>query len=529
MLARILPILALLVLCVLGYFLYTQGTIQRIVRPTVAAVETKRQLVEGQKIRKSFVEIKEIAITRVEPGMITFPSGATATDVEKVLSGQSVSRNVEKGRFLRSAMLGESSAAVVLRAISDIREGESLSLENIAASTHDVAPPAGAIVFDSEEQAALYISKAYDLAARKMIFAGQILTVDDTAGGAEKIFVVRTSRPFSRSERLSINGLEAAEVSARDLPAGALAFQTRGATDVFITEAGKYVLSHPVDAGETVTADMISNETMEQQGDPSDLPRTLAELTSYMKAYPDRAMFLDSTTYLGDRIEPGQKVDIWVEGGRTGGAFGVIRMDRLAESIMVRKAVDDSAPAPKEKETDGDAPAEAARTEKDPGEREFFWVAMDSSVKRTFDGARASGGIAFSIRDGEVLVDVLGNGAACIEGRCQVNRKASEDLKVIQAALAADPEEVIEGDGPEQDPLAVMDGVSPELEDRLRRNGYGSFEIIAAWSDREIPAVTIKLDISNNLAIYIREQARILSSSAEEAARDLGFEEAPTE
>ena len=80
-----------------------------------------------------------------------------------------------------------------------------------------------------------------------------------------------------------------------------------------------------------------------------------------------------------------------------------------------------------------------------------------------------------------------------------------------------------------QAPLTVMDGVSPQLEERLRANGYETFEQIAAWRDGEMPAITIKLDISNNLAVYIRQQARILAESATEAAQSLGFEEAPTE
>ena len=107
MLARLLPILALLVLCVLGYYLWSQGAIQKIVRPTVAVVETDRQLIEGQRLRQGFISVREISISRVQPGVVTFPSGTTTDEIETALSGQAISRNVPAGTFLTSAMLGE--------------------------------------------------------------------------------------------------------------------------------------------------------------------------------------------------------------------------------------------------------------------------------------------------------------------------------------------------------------------------------------------------------------------------------------
>jgi len=535
MLARILPILALIVLCVLGYWLWSQGTITQVLRPTVMAVETKRQLIEGQKVRKSFIVVRDIAITRVEPGMITFPTGTTEEEVEKAMSGQTVARNIDKGKFLRSTMLGEAAGFVVLRARTDIQGGDNLTMNNVEASISDVTPPGGAIIFDTEEEAALYISKAYDLSAKKTIFSGQVLTIDDAAGGAEKIFVIRTSRDFSRSERLSIGGLEAAEISGKDIPSGVIAFQTRGAADVFITAAGKYVLAEAVDQGETITASMISSETSDQEVDPSDLPRTLSELTSYIKAYPDRAMFIDRTTFIGSRaVRAGEKVDIWVEDARSAGAFGQINMVRLDAGVMVRLAEDSSGPArqsdttatPDQPAVIGDALDEQTAAAAS-GPRDYLWVVMDPDVKSRFDAAQAENRVAFSVRDKESMVDLLGNGASCRHDSCQINRESSNDMEDIVAALAPEVSSSGPGGALAQDPLAVMDGVSLELEERLRLNGYESFDSIAAWTDNDILAVTIKLDISNNLAIYIRQQARILSDSAKAAARDLGFDEVP--
>ena len=537
MLARLLPILALLVLCVLGYYLWSQGAIQKIVRPTVAVVETDRQLIEGQRLRQGFISVREISISRVQPGVVTFPSGTTTDEIETALSGQAISRNVPAGTFLTSAMLGEQARLVVLRATDNVRAGDNLTLDNVEATELDNAPPGGVIVFDTAEEGVLYLNQAYDLTASQDIFAGQILTISDTAGDSERVFVIQAARDYARSERLSIDGLEAAEISSRDIPAGAITFRTRGATDVFITSASRYQLSRDLDFGDTLTADAITNEGVSSSdAAPGELPRTLSELTSYIRAYPDRAMFLNDENLIGRSVDPGESIDIWAEESRTDGAFGEIRMRRVADGVLVREAVDNTRdPSEAQRRASGEAGAaepDAGDTEEEEKTRpgtQFLWVALDPEVKRQFDAARRDQGVSFAIRDDARLVDVLGNGAACLDDRCQVNRTASEDLGDIMAQIATE-----DGAGPGQAeemqaPLTVMDGVSPQLEERLRANGYETFEQIAAWRDGEMPAITIKLDISNNLAVYIRQQARILAESATEAAQSLGFEEAPTE
>lgn len=558
MLARILPILALLVLCILGYFLYSQGTIQQILRPTVTAVEVKRQLIQGQKIRGNFIDMREMPLTAIEPGMITFPAGTTTAQVEQAFAAVNVTRNVDRGAVLRSNMLGRSAGVVVLRSSQEIREGENLSLVNIAASSLNITPPTGAIVFESEEEATLYISRTYDLLAKRALPVGQVLTVEDISGGVGNVFVVRLSRPYARAERLSLSGLEVTETTTRDLPSGAIAFQTRGAADVFIASSGRYLLSRAANRSEIITADLISNEAGDAQA-PSDdaMPRTLSELISYMSAYPDRAMMLEEGVFTG--LQPARRdmeVDIWVEESRTGGAFGQINLVRIDAGLTVLEAYDTgSAPVVDEDQALQDAqvpgagspplasaPVEnqaadrpvigeqtdrVARPDEEATPREYLWVQMDPEVKKRFDATKAQGRIAFAITNRDIMVDVLGNGTSCRDDRCQVNRAASTDLEVLVAALTVEQGEGEEGGEDLPDPLTVLDGVGPDLEAKLRDNGYDSFESIAAWTDGEIPAVTIKLDISTNLAVYIRKQAEILVSSAEAASRELGFEEPP--
>lgn len=540
MLARILPLFALLVLCVLAYWLYTQGTIQQILRPTVSVVETQRPLIEGQKIRKNFVGIKEVPISNLAPGLITFAPGASVDDVVEALAGQTIARNIKKGEFLRASMLGDRAEFVVLRLREDLVEGEKLSLRNVEASVLDHAPPGGAIIFESQEAASVYVNDAYDMSVRGDLERGHILTISDASGGAERLYVIRASRDFSRSEYLDGGGLETAEISGKDLSSGAITFQTRGAADVFITASGKYILAESVDQGQIITADMVSGAT--DSGGvltrPDDLPRTLSELTSYMLAYPDRTMMIEPSTYIGSRdVQPGEKVDIWVEDSRTSGAFGKISLKRLSEGTLVRIAEDTS--------DTGDVKTRASRlnnnaraaigepTVETPSEdveevaREFLWVVTDPEVRQRFNTARRTGRIAFAVRDSEELIDILGSGTTCSLGACQVNRQASDDLSEVVLAMATQGASADGGGGLTQDPLAVMDGVSLNLEDLMRRNGYDSFRVVSLWPDSDIPAISIKLGITNNLAFYIREQARILNNSAAAAAQELGLDEAP--
>lgn len=546
MLARLLPIIALIVLCVLGWFLYSQGTIQKIIRPTVAVVKTQRSLIEGQSIRPGFITVQEISINRVTPGMVTFPVGSTKEDVSAALENQTISRNVPRDQFLVSTMLGERARIIVLQAIDDIEAGDNLTLNNVQTTERGTAPPGGAIVFDREEEGVLYLNQAYDLTAARNIQSGSVLTIDDTSGSSERVFVIRAARDFARSERLSIEGLEAAEISSREIPAGAITFQTRGAAEVFVTASGRYTLSEPLDIGQTLTADVMSNEGREsQERGPDALPETLSELTAYIQAYPERAMFLDPTNLIGRRVDPGDRVDIWAEVDRTEGAFGEIRMTRLAKGVLVREAVDNTRTSSTDKsesdqadEAGGAEEAESADNGTDgsggrrsTGDSRFLWIVTDPDIKRRYDAARANSeaGVSFVIRQDARMVDVLGNGGACIQGTCQVNRKASDDLSKIVAQIRIEDDPMGQAQEVQQDPLIVMDGVSPALEQSLRANGYDTFEKIAEWQDSEMPAITIKLDISNNLAVYIRQQARIQVKSAQDAARSLGFEEAPTE
>jgi len=522
MLARLLPIFALLVLAVVGFQLYSSGSLTKILRPTILVAEMQRQVIEGQPIRATHISLREAPLSQVPAGALTWPSGTSLEDAFRTVSGQNFAREVPSGTVLLGNMFGTSSAVVVLRSINDIEEGEGLSLSNVEAVTLEIAPPSGAVVFGTEEEALIYINEAYEMEAAREIFAGKVITLDDTAAESGSVFVLRLMRDIDRSERLNIADLRVEEVPVEELSSGAVTFPTRIAAEAFVTVSDRFFASESVSRDDLLTAQILGSNIGDETVIDTSLPQTFEELTSYMRAYPDRAELIGAGNYVSLRDgtpQEGEEFSLWVESSRTSGAFGEIRFERVQRGMPIRTVFDDRI-----------QPAAEGSGEEDVIVREtFYWVELESGVKDSMNAAKSSANLVFFVREGENLVDILGNGSTCLDNLCQVNREASEDLKHLTETLTASSGAPGSVAGAEGDPLTVIDGVSPELAQRLVDNGYDSFKIIAQWQDAEIPAVTIRLDITNNLAVYIRQQARVLVALAEEAAAELGFSEIPTE
>jgi predicted flap endonuclease-1-like 5' DNA nuclease/flagella basal body P-ring formation protein FlgA len=536
MLSRILPILSLIAAAALGYFLWSSGTLTEMINPQVTAVVAKRDLAEDQNLRRDFIELRQIPISDVESGMITFPRNTDIRVVEKSLSSQVVGSSIEEGDFITTNLLGKSLDLIVLRANMDIMSGDSISLRNVESMELDGSPPRGVIAFQTQEEALLYISQAYDLAAKSAIFEGQILTVTDTAGGAEKIYVMRASRSFARAEQFSINGLDAFEISSRDLPRGAIAFPSRVAADVFITGINQYFASQGVNEGGFIVADVLATDGGMKDLPSGDLPRTLAELTAYMQAYPDEVMLLSNRMSIDGKIDPGQVVDMWVEDRRTSGAFGDIELKRALQNVAINVVYRNDKEANRATEIAlglADMNMEPELDEDgEPIKQEapdtFSWMRVEADASRSFRAAQSRSLPAFIVANDAVLVDHLGNGALCIADSCRINRKASDDMAELLGRMAPSINPM-EGDLSEGNPLTIIDGVGPELAATLTANGHINFGLISIWEDAEIPSVAINLDISENLAIYIRAQARRISQSAEGARMELGLNTAPEE
>lgn len=550
MLARILPLLALVVLAFISYWMWSQGTFKRIFNPSVVVAVAKREIVEGQVLSATYVEAKTVPLAQIKPGMFTYPEGTDGKAIANSVAGQVALKAISRGTFLTPDMLGKSRSIVVLRAKSDVKEGAILTSENITPAEVSRDPLPGSIVFTSREEAQNFMRRAYDLTALRPINTGQVLTVEDTAGKMETIFTLRATGDLSKGERLSMGVLESTESKATSLKAGAITFRTRAAADIFITQSSRFALSENLAAGEMLSAQMLSTEIGDTIETVGDVPQTLGELTAFMKAYPGRARLLSSGEMLFmSEPMPGDMIDIWVEKQRSSGAFGQITLKRVARDVELREvfkseedirqeraaqAIEAELSTPADGVSSGGepdvigAPTEEALPE-DPEETRFLWVEQDPDVANLFDRVRANGKIAFMIPASDSIIELLGNGASCLEDTCTIDRTASDDLAHIAEKISTEDGSSDATEAASADPLVVLDGVGPDLEKRLRANGYSSFEIIANWADVDLAAVAIQLDISDNLAAYIREQARLQIRMADEAARELGLEEKPKE
>lgn len=556
MLARILPLLALIVLAFISYWMWSQGTFNRIFNPSVVVAVAKREIVEGQVLSATYIEAKTVPLAQIKPGMFTYPEGTDGKEIAKSVTGQVALKAISRGTFLTPDMLGKSRSIVVLRAKKDVAEGGSLTSENVIPGEVSQDPLPGSIVFTSREEALNFMRRAYDLTALRPINTGQILTVEDTAGKMETIFTLRATGDLARGERLSMGVLESTESKAGSLKAGAITFRTRAAADIFITQASRFALSESVAAGEMLSAQMLSTQIGDAIETVGDVPQTLGELTAYMKAYPGRARLIAPGEMLFmSEPSPGDMIDIWIEKQRSSGAFGQITLTRVARDVELREVVKSKEDIRKERaaqdaEKEALSPAEAmtpadatgsgaqpdaigAPTEdalpEDPKEARFLWIEQKTDVAERFDRVRANGKIAFMIPAADSIIELLGNGASCLEDTCTVDRTASDDLAHVVDEISTKDTSPDAIETASADPLVVLDGVGPDLEQRLRANGYASFEIIANWADADLAAIAIQLDISDNLAAYIREQARFQIRMADEAARELGFEEKPKE
>ena len=121
------------------------------------------------------------------------------------------------------------------------------------------------------------------------------------------------------------------------------------------------------------------------------------------------------------------------------------------------------------------------------------------------------------------LTDFIGNGAVCKGDLCSVSRSVSDDLRVVRLAFDPTGELINEADQPTNDPLVVLDGVDAEIEKRLIGRGYSKFLDIAMWDDSSLKVIAFNLQISENLAVYIRQQARNIMDNPERSRRDLGL------
>ena len=526
MLARLLPIFTLIAAAILAFSLYANGTFSALFDHSVSVAVAKRDTPDGAVLRASNLELREVDIDEAPAGAVIFPKGATLQAVEAAFAGQQVGRPITKGETIINSMMGKKTSYVVLRSTVEIAPGENITLRNIEAFAPTGNLPHGAIVFENEDKALSYVNESYDLVAKGSIIAGKLLAITDTAGGSEKVYVVRASRVFDREEPLSIDGLEVAEIQSRDLPRGSIAFPSAATANLFAATADRYVASESLPRGGFITADVIASNNGQVILPSGDLPRTMAELAGYMMAFPDRAMIINANVMLDEEPKEGGLVDVWVEDSRTGAPdsmLGEIRLQRVEQAVPVRFVYKDDADLIS---AQGNSNTLPTAMQDDASSGLTYWIQLDPQNTRAFQKSfKMQGRVAFIANSSNKIVDLLGNGASCSDGICSVNRRASGDLADVLAQLnpMADDQAGVNEEGASA--LEILDTVGPELAGRLTANGYGTLQQIANISDAEVPQVVMQMNLSSNQVNFIRRQAQLIVETPRMAREDLGLTE----
>ncbi len=532
MLARILPILSVIVLAAVAYYMFQTGILSQMIRPTVDVAYANRSVVEGQRLRESMIEMRQIPISSLPTGVIVFESATTPKEAVAAFEGQTASRKINQGEALTSAMFGISQKTFALRVVRPVEIGGQLDANTLVPVQIDGVPPSGAIVFETADKAMKYVETNFTLTAQKMMSPGSIFTIDDLAGGESSVFVIRASRDFASREVLRAAGMETAEVRAENLTPGVIAFPDADMATIFMTSIDRYSAVRRINLGDIVTADLIGAEEGVTAKDIFEgLPQSLAELKSYESAYPGEVLRLRENRIVGDMPSEDETVDIWIETNRTTGAFGHIKLSRIVVgqdvlSVYNEKEDEDPETIGSDGSIEGDVLALASPAVSN----KTLWLSTKPQTTEAFEAVRELGRAAFVIRSGTSIIEALGNGASCRGDVCLVDRDASNEMSAVFADLPPDAAQqevaVVEN---EAVPLHLLDGVSTALAQRLRDNGYGDFNIIAEWNDVEITPITYRLDISSNLALYIRQQARNIVAAPVQARSTLGIAEAPQE
>jgi len=512
-----LPLLAIAAAVIVTAYLWKEGTVGKMLRPSVLGVQLERDLHEGEPIAATDFILRKISIEKIEPGMVAFAVGSEAAEVASVLGKQVIAvPAVPAGRILSSGMLTRPSEFAVIVARDEIAPGTPLTPDNVLPRRMEGVPEPGALIFGTVEAAMSYLAHSGPLQAGSVVARGKVLAAADIASRRETLFVVVANRDIDRMEQLSTRVLHPAELPSGEIPSGSVVFPTLSDAEDFLISLDRYAAARRVAGGTVITADVIAAREEAVSRDDS-LPRTRIELEAYMIAHPGRAIYLPAGVFLGGKREPGDLIDLWVETDRTDGAFGEIRLQRLAAGLRLRSVVQDGEALARARDI---AEGRADVSGEMPAPEVFFWIEADPDTIALFRNAAPRGRIAFASKAWDDLVDRLGNGTSCIDDLCTVNREASKDLSALAAELTAQIA---------HDPLGILKNVTPEVEQNLIGSGYLDFASIAAWRDEDLAGLSAQLGITRDLARYIREQARIIDKSAALAGENLGMSEPPSQ
>jgi hypothetical protein len=502
---RIISILSLaIIIGGLGYSYYT-GMLMQFVNPSVQVLSVKKDMLKDQRIRPASLEILKIAIADISAGTLVFPEGVTRKDILEYLEGYVVAQQISKSSIVSVSDIRQVEGVYMMRAIRNIDKGEALERSNILVTLEVGESPDGAIIFSSEDSANDKYIDSQVLSASRDLFEGNIVMVDDVSGGVGSVYVLSSMGSFSEGDLLALQDLDVIQRQTTDIPRGSVSFPSREAAEIFVSTSGGILISRGLDQNEILVVSSIARTGGSSLVDGK-VPNTLEDYLEYEAKFPGQTMFIDDRILVGSEAIEGDLIDLWIETGRTDGPFGVVKIKKIANDVMTFRVTN------------------VLQTE-DGDETEFVhWAEIGRKANAAIEEARAEARIAFMVSDSTSITDFIGNGSVCRGDVCSVSRNISDDLNSVRMAFGADGQLAEELPEDQNDPFRIIEGVDVELERRMISAGYSSFRDIAAWKDSALKIIAFNLEIpSQNLAVYIRQQARNILINPEKSLQDLGL------
>jgi hypothetical protein len=502
---RIISILSLVfIVGGLGYSYYT-GLLMQFVNPSVQVLSVNQDMLKDQRIRPANLEVLKLSISDISAGTLVFPEGIAREEILASLKDYIVVQQIPNGSIVSVSDISQIEGAYMMRVIGDVAKGEMLDSSNTMVNLEVGEPPDGAIIFSNENSAFEKYIDSQVLSASRDIPDGDIVMVDNVSGGTGSIYVLSSAGSFSGGSLLTLQDLDIVERPTRDIPRGAVSFPSRVAAEMFVSTSGGILISRGIDQNEILAVSSITSTGGSSLVD-GEVPNTLEDYLEYKAKFPGQTLIIDDQILVGSEAIEGMLIDLWVEMERTDGPFGVVKIKKIVDNVMTFRVTN-------------------VRRAENGVETEFFhWAEVGLKANTAIEEARAEARMAFMVGDSTSITDFIGNGSVCRGDVCSVSRNISNDLNSVRMAFSVDGQLVEESPESQNDPFRIIDGVDSALESRMISGGYSSFRDIAEWEDKALKVIAFNLGISSqNLASYIRQQARNIVTNPEKSRQDLGL------
>lgn len=455
MISRLVPILSLLVMVALMFYLWQSGTLGQIFRPSVMTLVVTADGRPGDPVTSSNVAAREIAAGSMPGGAIFFKKGTKPEDAFAVLGKVEFRNPVKKDAVLLVKDLQQSRRLFGIRTQRPVKAGEEANFSTMStfqvsfdAASGVYAIDPGSIVFADISKAQAFIAATPTLKFSHEIGAGASITAADLDSGDMSRMALRAQSSLRAGTHLGGDIFVAEKVPFDELEAGTAVFPDEAAAKAFVAGLGNFSAAGNIGRGDLLGAGMLMPVPPAERSVATN-PRTLAELKVFAEAHPDEVIRLAA---VGASLqEEGAPVDIWVETRRTNDqTFGAIDLQRIAAQVPLRVVEDmgyrdDAGVRYSEEEVTAVIDAAAADTsgkklshddfKEDP--ESIFWLKAPAEIKQAMGRIAAAEGLVLIVPSEARMADLIGNGAVCTENRCSVNRAASNDLDGLQVTIEA--------------------------------------------------------------------------------------------